>query len=170
MTASPRRPRRSGRALPDLTFQWERFATIAREAAPLVRRHWQEVALFQNQFEVDPDWDRAVKLELAGFLHILTARRDGALVGFCFNYLISSLFYAGKIWATTEGFWLDPLYREGRNGIRLFRENEKGLRERGAVGHTVEIMSHIAADRGTVGKILQRLGYQLAGHTWGKVL
>lgn len=153
-----------------LTFQWERFSDIGREAAPLVQRHWREVALFQNALVLDPDWGRVIKLELAGFLHILTARRDGRLVGFCFNYLIPSIFYTSKVWATTEGFWLDPIYREGSNGIRLFRENEKGLRERGATGHTVEIMSHIEADRGTVGKVLRRLGYQLAGHTWGKVL
>lgn len=117
---------------------------------------------------LDPDWDRAIKLDLAGILRIMTVRHEGALVGFCFNYVISSLLYAGLEWATTEGFWLDPLYREGSAGIRLFKENEVGLRKMNVAGHTIEIMSHIAADRGTVGKILNRLGYEIVGHTYGK--
>ena len=94
-TASLPHPRPSARARPELTFQWERFSAIAHEAAPLVRRHWAEVALFQDKMTLDPDWDRAIKLDLAGILRIMTVRHEGALVGFCFNYVISSLLYAG---------------------------------------------------------------------------
>lgn len=167
--ASPPLPRPSAPARPETTYQWERFALIAREVAPLVRQHWREVALFQDSLTLEPDWDRVIKLDFAEVLHILTVRVDGALVGFCFNYLIPSILYRGHVWATTEGFWLDPIWRAGLIGYRMFRENEKGLRERGCAGHTVEIMSHIAAERGTVGKLLMRLGYQIAGHTYGKV-
>lgn len=166
---SPQPQRRSVPAQRELKYQWERLADIAREAAPLVQQHWREVALFQDKLDLDPDWDRWLQLEAAGVLHILTARKDGLLAGFVFSYILPSMLYAGKRWATTEGFWLDPIWREGINGIRLFRENEAGLRERGVNGHTIEIMSHIEAERGTVGIILKRLGYQLAGHTWGKV-
>lgn len=167
--ASPPLPRRSVPEPRKLDFQWERLADIAREAAPLVRLHWEEVALFQDKLTFDIDWSRWLVLESAGVLHILTARKDGVLAGFCFSYILPSGLYAGKLWATTEGFWLDPTWREGINGIRLFKETEIGLRERGVTGHTIEIMSHINADRGTVGVILKRLGYEMVGHTYGKV-
>ncbi len=163
------RPRPSDRARPEAVFQWEPFGELMAECAPLVRRHWQEVSLFDDKLPLDVDWQMALNLAQAGVLHVLTARKNDTLIGYIFNFLLPSLFCSVP-WATVHGFWIDPLYREGRTGIDLFKENEKGMHERGARAISLESLTHIAADRGTVGKIFKRLGYTHVGDLWMKPL
>ena len=167
------RPRPSARAQPNTTssvvFKWEPFSDLIQEAAPLVRRHWAEVALFTDKLPLDPDWKLALDMDRAGVLHVLTARKDGLLIGYIFNYILRSLFCSVP-WATVHGFWIDPLYREGRAGIDLFKENEKGLRDKGAKAVSIESLLHIHADRGTVGRIFEHLGYTRVGELWTKPL
>lgn len=167
--ASPPRPRPSGRARPETyDFRWERYQDIVQEAAPLIRRHWQEVGLAQDRLPLDVDWEQALRLAEGGILHVLTVRKEGTLVGFIFSYLLRSLFFS-QPWATVQGFWIDPIHRQGMIGVTLFKENEIGMRERGAVAVSVEALSHIEKERGTIGKILKRLGYYHAGDMYIKV-
>lgn len=131
-------------------------------------QHWKEVDWFDGRLPLDVDWRRALDLEAAGMLHVLTVRQDH-LVGYIFSYLLDSIFFSQK-WATVQGFWLDPLYRQGWTGVKLFKENERGLKALGAIAISVEILMKIAADRGTLGKILDRLGYSPVGNLYAKVL
>src|SRR6185369_483724 len=157
--ASPPRPRPSARAQPEVTFQWEPFDELIVECAPLVRRHFAEVALFTDKLPLVPDWKMALNLASAGVLHVLTARANGVLIGYIFNLLLPSMFCSVP-WATVHGFWIDPLYREGRVGIDLFKKNEEGMRERGAKALSLESMLHIQPERGTVGRIFKYLKYK----------
>ncbi len=118
---------------------------------------------------LDPDWQKGLAYEQAGVLFILTARREGRLVGYIFSYIIESLFFSVS-WASVQGFWLDPVYRAGWTGVRLFKEMERGMIERGAKAISVEILLKIAKDRGTLGRILERLGYTHLGNLFAKVL
>lgn len=151
------------------TYQWERLADILPEAAPLIIRHWREVDWFDGQLPLDPDWGRALEYERMGLLHILTVRHEGHLSGYIFSYILDSIFFSTR-WATVQGFWLSPVHRSGWTGVKLFRENEAGLRALGAKAISVEILLKIARDRGTLGKILERLGYQPIGVLYAKVL
>lgn len=150
-------------------YQWEKLADILPEIAPLLRLQWQEVDWFKGQLPLDPNWERCLQYEQAGVLHILTMRREGFLAGYVFTYLLESVFFS-KPWATVQGFWVDPVYRAGWAGVKLFKENERGLRERGAVAISVEVLLKIARDRGTLGKLFERLGYRQLGSLYAKVL
>jgi hypothetical protein len=151
------------------SYQWERLSDILPEIAPLLFKHWREVDWFDGALPLDPDWKRCLEYEQVGVLHVLTCRLDGRLIGYIFTYLLDSAFFSQK-WATVQGFWLDPLHRAGWTGIKLFKENERGLRELGAKAISVEILLKIAKDRGTLGKILERLGYHPLGTLYAKVL
>ncbi len=168
-TPSPRPPRPSAREQPEpVTFQWERLSDILPEAAPLVRRHWREVT-WLDELTLDPDWEKGLAYEQAGVLFILTARKNGHLIGYIFTYLLDSVFFSMP-WATVQGFWVAPEHRAGWTGVKLFKENEKGMRERGARAISAEILLKIASDRGTLGRILERLGYTHLGNLFAKVL
>ena len=96
-------------------------------------------------------------------------RHEGHLRGYIFSYILDSVFFSTR-WATVQGFWLSPIHRAGWTGVRLFKENERGLQALGAKAISVEILLKIAKDRGTLGKILERLGYQAVGRLYAKVL
>lgn len=176
----PRRPSDQGpRDLPALSetqrapmpvvFSWEHLSDVLTEIAPLIRRHWQEVDWFDGQLPLDPDWKQALQLDQAGVLHLLTARIDGLLVGYIWSYILPSVYFSLP-WATVQGFWVDPVQRAGWLGIKLFKENERGLVERGAKAISIEILMKIASNRGTLGKIVERLGYRHLGNLYAKVL
>ena len=166
---SARVQRPSARASAAVEYRWERLGDIFTEIVPLIRKHWQEVDWFEGQLPLDPDWKQALDLDRAGVLHLLTVRVDGLLIGYIYSYLLSSVFFSLP-WATVQGFWIDPIRRSGWTGVKLFRENERGLRARGARAISIEVLLKIAPERGTVGRILTRLGYTPVGQMYAKVL
>lgn len=164
----PRRP--SVRVTPDLTYQWERLPAISRELPPLFKRHWQEIALNRDKIPLEPDWDRYFDYDRVGILRILTVRSGKTLVGYVFVLVFPHLHYASTLWAQTDIFWLDPSYRAGRAGIRLFTEMEKMLRATGVKAVYVNVKLHFEAGRGTIGKLFERLGYKATEMIYLKTL
>lgn len=173
---APPSPRLRGLSVPAkperryaLTFQWERFANIARELLPLFQKHYNEIAMDRELIPLDPDWQAYFNLDAGGVLHILTARNvKGNLVGYVFNLVGPHLHYASTRTAHTEMFWLDEAYRRGWAPVRMFTENLAGLKEREVIFTTIGFKLHF--EGGRVGKLLSRLGYRPADITMRKVL
>ncbi len=121
-------------ARPRLIFQWEKFSHLAKSIGPLFIRHWRELALNQDAIPLDPDYDRYLACELAGILHVLCARNphNGHLAGYIFAMIGPHLHYVTTSWCLVDMYWLEPEYRTGWNGVRMFKAFEKGVQERGA--------------------------------------
>lgn len=143
-----------------LIYQWQPFRDFVRELPPLFKQHWRELALNQDKIPLDPDWPRYFDLDLIGLLRCLTVRDRGLLVGYVFVLVFPHLHYASTLWAQTDIFWLDPVYRQGWAGYRMLRMMEKGLKEIGVKVINVNAKLHFEASRGTIGRLLERLGYQ----------
>lgn len=160
----PKPQRLSGRVA--LEFNWEPFSQIARELPPLFKRHWREVALNQDTIPLDPSWDTYFNLELAGVLRVLTARSQGALVGYHFLLVLPHLHYNSTLSAQTDMFWLDPAYRSGLAGYRLLRIARDQLKAWGVKRHQINEKLH----RPSLGPLLARLGYAPAETSYLQVL
>ena len=143
-----------------LRYEWEPFRNIAKELPPLFKRHWKEIALNQEQVSLDPDWPRYFDYDLLGILRCLTVRDGPTLVGYVFVLVFPHLHYASTLWAQTDIFWLDPSYRQGWTGYRMLRLMEKRLKETGVKVIYANAKLHFEASRGTIGKLLERLGYK----------
>lgn len=125
----------------------------------LFKQHWLEIALNKDRIRLDPDWDKYFDLDLADILNVLTVRANGVLVGYVFVLVFPHLHYFSTTWAQTDMFWLQPAYREGWTGVRMFRELEKHLKTRGVKVIHVVVKLHYQAERGTLNKLFERLGY-----------
>lgn len=147
---------RSGRAAPE--FAWERFSAIAHELPPLFTEHWRELALNQDSIKLDPDFDRFYRLDVEGVLRILTVRAEGQLIGYVFLLFGPHLHYASTPWGHSDMFWLDPVYRQGWTGVKLFKELVRGVEIMGAKVLTVPVKLHFMNAR--VIKLLERLGFR----------
>lgn len=149
-----------------LTFQTEALANVREEAAPLLRRHWQEVALDQGTVPLDPDWDAYAQIEAAGLMHITTARDEtGALVGYSAYFIAPNLHYRSLRVAETDIFWLAPEHRRGLAGARLIRAAEAALAERGVNKVVSKVKIHI-----DTGPLFERLGYHAIERIYAKTL
>ena len=118
---------------PRLRITFEPFYVIARELPPLFRRHWREMGLHKELIPLDPNWDLMMQQSLNGILHVLTVRDEERLVGYIFNVVGPHNHFKTTLHAYLDMFWLDPAYRRGLTGLKMFRENEKHLRKLGVV-------------------------------------
>ncbi len=143
---------------------------IAKEFPVLFRQHWEEIALHKDAIPLDPHWDRYYDFDVADILNVLTVRANGVLVGYMFILVFPHLHYASTTWAQTDMFWISPAYREGWTGIRMFKETERHVKARGAKMIKVVIKLFFEADRGTLGRLLKRLGYVNDETIWSKFL
>ena len=119
---------------------------------------------------LEPAWDRYFDMALVRQLHCLTVRDNGVLVGYLFVVVCPHLHYASTLWAQTDLFWLDPAYRSGFTGVRMFKEMEKKLREFKVKVVYINAKLHFESDRGTIGKIFERLGYKAVEIAYSKYL
>jgi hypothetical protein len=143
-----------------LTYRCERLANIARELPPLFERHHHELAVDPDRAPLDVDWDRYFDYDLLGVLRILTVRDGPMLVGYVFNLVGPHMHKKSTRWAHVDLYWLDPAYRIGLTGYRMFVENEKLAKACGAQKITVAEKCHFKNDFGRqVNLIFKRLGY-----------
>lgn len=171
--APPPPPKLSAPVRRKLGFQWEPFSHLAREITPLFAAHWREIALNQDDIPLDPDFDRYLQCELAGLLHVLTARdaKTARLVGYVFAFIGPHLHYVSTRWCMGDMFYLQPEYRVGWNGVRLVKAFEAGAAARGAkIIHLVEKLHFIESHRHglKVGSLLEFLGYSPIEQTYAK--
>jgi hypothetical protein len=143
-----------------LSYQWEPFRNFAKELPPLFKQHWREIALNQDKVPLDPDWQRYFDYDLAGVLKCLTVRSNGILVGYVFMLVYPHLHYASTLCAVTDMFWLDPAYRRGLAGYRMLATMKKSLQDAGVKVVYANTKLHFEADRGTIGKLFERLGFK----------
>jgi GNAT superfamily N-acetyltransferase len=130
-------------------------------------RHWREIALNQDEVPLDPNWDRYFEYDLLNILQTLTVRSNGVLVGYVFMLVFPPLHYASTIWAQSDMVWLDPAYRSGWTGVRMFREAEAGMRR---LGVKVVVLSEQLHFDTRLGNLYKRLGFKHTENLFSKFI
>lgn len=114
-----------------LKYAIENYGAISHEIKPLLKKHWEEVGLDREAVPLDVDEARYSHLSATGGLVIVTLRDDARLVGYIAAIVSTHLHYASTLCGFLDVFWLDPGYRAGINGIRMFTELETVLKAMG---------------------------------------
>lgn len=152
---------------PPVTFQVERWATYVVDAPPLWRNHYKEVALNQAEIPLDMDLERYAKLDELDMLHIVTARTDGALVGYFTGIVTPHLHYKSTLHCLVDLYWLDPLWRRGTTALKLFGTAHRSLKERGVVKVMSGTKLHSGLD---MSRLFEFMDYSLAEKQYTKLL
>jgi|ERR1700677_1113613 len=136
--------------------------------------HWQEVEQHQDVMPLTVDWPKYLMLERAGIYRAVVARQDGRLVGYAAYFVQPPLHHSHATWAVNDVLYLDPVFRRGRTGDKLIEAAEGFMRELGAKLITQEDRkvpnSTDAKPHATLGDLLLRRGYTLAGRVFAKLL
>lgn len=161
----------SARVQPKLRYQWELFHLLIQELVPLFSKHWQEIAVNKKAIKLDPNFVLYCQYEHAGVLHVLTVRAESKLVGYAFCMVGPHLHYASTTFCQIDMFWLDPVYRIGWNGIRLFKEVEARMRELKCMVIMGGEKLHFKNERKkSVGRLFKRLGYRADARYYSKLI
>jgi GNAT superfamily N-acetyltransferase len=146
-----------------VTLQRERFGEVIDDALPLLRRHWAEVAHYQD-IPLAIDCSGA---EQAGMLRIYTARLGEKLVGYVAFILCKNSHYvtSGKQ-AKQDVLYVAPEHRGVMTGVRLIRFSEEELRAEGVQ----VVYHHVKLEHPTLAVLLTRVGYEPIETIFGKRL
>lgn len=143
------------------------FSSLRGEAAPMFEAHWRE-ASSDLSVPVDVAWEHYQRFELFG-LEVCIAARDGdRLVGYAVYVLHPSLHYRGLLVGEADVFYLEPAYRRGWTGVRLFQCAEQVLRHRGAHVMQTRVKEHVMGGR--VASIMRYLRCRRTESAWRKAL
>lgn len=123
----------------------------------LFAEHWRELALYQDEILLEPEYESYKKMDEAGLLAPFIVRHstENWILGYAVYFVRRHIHYRNHIWAVSDLFWIHPDHRNAGIGNALFAFAEQSLRERGcAVIHTTIKKEHPAA-----GFLLQSRGH-----------
>lgn len=147
------------------TYAVERWRDLRDEMIPLLVRHWHEVALNHAEVPLDIDEARYADLDEKGALHIVTARSDGALIGYHVAIVTTHLHYASTLHGITDVYWIAPEKRHGITAVRMFQRVEKELKALGVRKLFTGTKLHIDQ-----GRLFESLGYRPVERLYSKLI
>ncbi len=147
-----------------IIFARERIEHIVDEVKPLHRAHWEETEAHRHRLPFRPDYAAFIQYERSGRYVLLTARRNGRLLGNCAMYLDKSA-HTQTFIATEDTLYLLPEARSGRTARRFVAYVEHAMQLLGAaeINITVKTMNKAA-------RFFQMLGYRHVENGLTKIL
>lgn len=148
-----------------VTYTIENWSDAWREMEPHWHAHWLEVALDHDSVPLAPDIESYNTLEKNGNLHLLVVRKDGKIIGYHIAIIRTHLHYKHTLHAFTDIYYVAPEHRQGMTGVKMFKEAEKSLAQRG-----VKKMVSGTKTSLDMGKIFERLGWRETERTYTKCI
>ena len=137
-----------------VTYQVESMFGLGKELNELLERHKNEVGFDKSQpLNIDTITYKA--LEEQGFMFVVTARKDGNLIGYAAYFIHHHLHYKHLKMAESDVFFIVPEERKGRVGIELFRKTEQLLKDYG-----IDYMVNTCKTDHDLSRLFEHLGYK----------
>lgn len=148
-----------------IKFARERLQDVSSEIAPLLDKHWEEIAVNKDKIKLCPDWGRYRELDESGNIAIYTVRDDGKLVGYFVLFVMRNIHYSEHLFAVNDIIFIDPDYRRGMTAIKFLKWCEKDLANSG-----VSVVVVNSKEHQPFGKVLERIGYNFTERVYTKAL
>lgn len=114
-----------------IEYKEEKLHECLEEMKPLLLKHYEEVAMYQDKIDFNPDYDRYFQLEELGMIHIVTVRDEGKLIGYFLSLINYNLHYSDHLYAVNDILYVDESYRNEGVGQELFSKAEEFLLDKG---------------------------------------
>lgn len=126
---------------------------LIEEIEPLAVANWTETG-FTADAPLDINWAGYLTAQEVGILSLITARKNGDLIGYGAYIIQSHMHCASIMQAVQTVLFVAPEYRRGAVGYRMIAESDKILAARGAT-----IIMRQVSDKVDYSKLLYRLSY-----------
>lgn len=148
-----------------MKFSIEKLLSVKEEIKPLIKLHWEQVALNKDKIKLNPDWDEYERLCANGNLKIFTARDDGELVGYYILVVSRSAHYKDHLFANSDIIFVKPDSRQGMTGYKLIKYAEDYLKRYGVSLILANTKIHIPFDQ-----LLERMDYTCIERLYSKYI
>ena len=112
-----------------IEYKIEKASAIVDEIKPLLHQQYEETEKHITGLELDPDYDRYVKLDELGYLKCITCRLDNKLIGYAIFFIHQHIHHKTCLTASEDLYYIAPEHRAGRVAYKLFKESERLLKE-----------------------------------------
>lgn len=148
-----------------ITYQREEWHDCLAEMEQLWPLHWEEVAADKDVIPLEPNYEMYDWIDQSGQLHVVTVRCDGKLIGYHTSIVRPHLHYKSSLSAFTDMYFIHPDYRKGMVGVKLFKEVEKSLKQRGV--QKMFTGTKLSLD---MGRLFEHLGWKETERLYTKVI
>lgn len=148
-----------------MKFQQESFIEVCDDIKPLIKEHWEKIALNKDKIKLNPDWEEYERLYNAGNLKIYTARKEHELVGYFIVVIAPHIHYKDHLFANCDIIYVKPDSRAGMTGYKLIAYAEKELKKLGVSVLNINTKTHSPFD-----KLLVRMNFGLIERLYSKFI
>lgn len=148
-----------------IKYDRQHLKEVKEEIAPMLDAHYEEVAMYQDHIELNPQWEMYENLELMDRLFIFTMRDEGKLIGYSVFFLNPHMHYADHEFAMNDIVYIDPDRRGTEETVNFFKWCEKHMRDCG----TSVISYHMKVYK-PFQTLMTILGYDHAEHMYTKYI
>lgn len=149
----------------DVIYAVEPLAECLEEMKPILRQHYEEVAMYKDKIELNPDYTKYLAMSDLGILHVVTARLKGELIGYFISVLSPHIHYSDHTYAVNDILFIKEEYRYSGVGVTMFKYAEKQLKELGVSVITIHMKTALPFDA-----LCQGLGYDYAERQYTKYI
>lgn len=147
-----------------VVFAAEDPSTFIEELKGIAPVHYDELCV-TKEFPMEPDYEAYGRLYMAGMVRCITARKEGALVGYLIFIVQPHLHYKSCKTAFEDMYYVVKEHRVGRTGLRLFQFAENVLRAEGVNRIILHTKVHLDHSR-----LFEHLGYKNSDKLYTKIL
>ena len=142
-----------------IVFAEESWGEYYKDCQELWKLHYKEIASDKDRKKLSADVTRYESLEACGQLYILTARKDGVMVGYVVAAICYHPHFSEILCAFEDMYFLAPEYRGAKVGMRLIKRALKGMKACGA-----QMAFFHTKDYKNNGRLLNACGLGLSDH------
>lgn len=146
-------------------FALENVIDIKSELEPIIKMHWEQIALNKDKIKLNPDWKQYKLLEDAGILKLYTVRDGTELVGYFCVVMAMGLHYADHVMAACDVLYVKPDKRAGLTGYKLISFVEKELKKLNVSVLAINTKVHAPFD-----KLMERMNYKCTERLYQKYI
>lgn len=134
---------------------------VAGEIAKNLDKHYEDADSRDDYGKANIDWDNYFALSRDGKCRVVTARKDGEMVGYSIFIIGTNINHKHIIEALNTGLFIQKGYR-GKIVSEFLRKTDEYLNELGVM----RVNYALSDDR--LGALLKRKGYKAKFITWSK--
>lgn len=128
----------------------------------MIKAHHEEAGLLSRGIPLDVDYDEMIRVEREGFYHSWCGWDGDHLASYLSWWIVTPLQYRTTKLAVDDVHYMEPQYRRGWNGVRMFRECFAALKTMGVKRYRVHRNRYI-----DLSPLFRRLGAEPEVWGWG---
>lgn len=149
-----------------ITLQEEKVTNpLFSEIDRLLHMHYDEIAENKDKIKLNVDHKFYFQGSKAGAIHVVTARKEGELIGYFVSIVRPHPHYKDHIFAMNDVLYVHPDYRKTSVSVRMFQYAEKALKAMGVS----KIVLHMKTKHPFV-SFAEKLGYTLEEYNFAKYI